>query len=130
MVYIVTGCLYVMMFGLSVAFRQIVLGEDVLPFKTYGAGNGTGFIEKQRSPSQDDSLSQVFDLIDKTIPDTVQDAAGINGHPLSAESFHRYNAQTAFDTEEKTELMFGILVTRTLLLVLLYYTAVICIGMK
>jgi len=123
MVYIVTGCLYVMILGLSLAYRQVIQGEDVLPFKIYA--------EEISNHSELDST------IDMALPPEIHDALSYTnlGHVLAlgSRAVSVTDAATGNITDnsfstEQAELLFGIRITRTALLVLLYYAAAVTIG--
>jgi len=127
MVFIVTGCLYVMIFGLAIAFKQIVQGQDVLPFRIYA----------EKDP-ETPLISQVLSALDEALPAELQDTArssGLSEHfPVNllysedGDDVNVKNGSFSVGAEPQTELIFGILVTRTLLLIMLYYAALIAIG--
>jgi hypothetical protein len=120
MVYTVTGCLYIMIFGLAIIFRQVVQGEDVLPFKIYENEQTLKDLSLNRfnqlSSSRLSALPALFPL-DVFFP---------------GRDFTRSDNSSApafsWSSLERAELLFGIRVPRTIFLVLLYYTAIICIG--
>lgn len=115
MVYISVGCLFVIIFGANLAYRQIILDDDILPFVYEQLGvNAT-------NPT---SEAKNFQMIS---------SAQVLTSFLPMKQFLPYKDTPSEDQESKTkghtELWLGVPASKTLVIAMIYTVALLCVGM-
>jgi len=112
LVYIVLGCFFIMIFGVDIGYRQAVQGVDVLHFETVENEDLRKTSEVAESTTTEEPSHSVYSYI---FPVPFYLFPLTFGKPLSTGN-------------EKASLLFGIMVTRTQLLVIVYFVASLSIA--
>lgn len=120
MFYIVGGCIYIMLFGVELAFRQIILDQNVYsPCFT----NSTFYDEEDADMSPSDPVPtadvQMFPL-------NKDEQAGTL--PPSPSMDSPENSTVFCDKADEAHLLLGMVVTKHAVRVTIFYAGFLCVG--
>jgi len=121
MVYIVGGCIFLMILGAPIAYRQIILDEDVIPF-SYESSSDSDFNKEIvfASKFQDSSESEGFRILASTYS------------WKNLFSYFKSNSSPSPTLDSRVigqgQVLFGIIVSKTLVLTMIYFVALLIIG--